>query len=180
MNGSEPIVTIRRAVSADAEMLAQLGARTFTEAFGPGNTKANLAAHLASNFTVARLTEELADPSSRYVVAEIEGEPVGYAKLHWGDAPDSVQEPQQVELSRIYVSADRQGAGVGQALMQRCIDEAREAGAEAIWLSVWQRNPRAVAFYLKWGFRQVGEKIFMVGWDPQTDWVMERDLAIAS
>jgi len=83
------------------------------------------------------------------------------------------QQPRPVELSRIYVSADWLGRGIDQALMQRCIDDAREAGCETMWLGVWGRNSRPQSFYRRWGFRKVGEHVFMLGSDPQTDWVME-------
>jgi diamine N-acetyltransferase len=45
-----------------------------------------------------------------------------------------------------------------------------------MWLSVWERNPRAIAFYGKCGFRMVGSKDFWVGSDRQTDHVMVLEL----
>jgi ribosomal protein S18 acetylase RimI-like enzyme len=45
-----------------------------------------------------------------------------------------------------------------------------------MWLGVWERNPRAVAFYRKYGFTRVGEHTFMLGADAQTDWVLARPL----
>ena len=169
-------VTIRVGVTSDAEALAELAAQTFAETFGPDNTADDLAAYLAANFKVESFIEELADPACRYLIAEIVADMVGYAKLRWGDPPAYVRGTRPAELARIYVSADWLGRGVGQALMQRCIDDARESGSQSIWLGVWERNSRAQAFYLRWGFRKVGEHIFVLGSDPQTDWVMERDL----
>jgi hypothetical protein len=37
---------------------------------------------------------------------------------------------------------------------------------------VWERNPRAIAFYVKCGFVDVGSKAFYVGSDCQTDRVL--------
>ena len=42
-----------------------------------------------------------------------------------------------------------------------------------LWLGVWERNPRAQAFYRKSGFADVGSQVFLVGTDAQTDRVME-------
>jgi hypothetical protein len=39
---------------------------------------------------------------------------------------------------------------------------------------VWERNARAIAFYVKCGFRDVGSQPFLVGSDLQTDRVMAR------
>jgi ribosomal protein S18 acetylase RimI-like enzyme len=45
-----------------------------------------------------------------------------------------------------------------------------------MWLGVGEDNQRAQRFYRKWGFQVVGEHIFQVGSDPQTDLIMERAL----
>jgi RimJ/RimL family protein N-acetyltransferase len=37
---------------------------------------------------------------------------------------------------------------------------------------VWERNPRAIAFYAKLGFVEAGDHVFPVGNDPQRDVVM--------
>ena len=64
------------------------------------------------------------------------------------------------------------GRGVGEALLNACVRQAREWGCDVVWLGVWERNPRAIAFYEKWGFRRVGEQRFLVGTDSQRDHVM--------
>ena len=64
------------------------------------------------------------------------------------------------------------GRGVAQRLMQHVREAARALGARDVWLSVWERNPRAIAFYAKCGFRDVGSKDFFVGQDRQRDHVM--------
>ena len=60
--------------------------------------------------------------------------------------------------------------------MDAAIDAARARGAQTLWLGVWERNPRAVAFYAKYGFARVGEHTFVLGDDWQTDWVFSRPL----
>ncbi len=54
------------------------------------------------------------------------------------------------------------------------LEAARQAGAETIWPGVWERNPRAIAFYRKAGFTDVGPHLFVVGTDPRTDRIMAR------
>jgi ribosomal protein S18 acetylase RimI-like enzyme len=68
------------------------------------------------------------------------------------------------------------GRGVAQALMASVVGEARALGATALWLGVWERNARAIAFYRKCGFERRGEHPFLLGRDLQTDWVMSRPL----
>ena len=61
-------------------------------------------------------------------------------------------------------------------LMQACLDLAHLKGARTMWLGVWERNERAIAFYLKWGFREVGDHRFLVGRDDMRDLILEREL----
>jgi ribosomal protein S18 acetylase RimI-like enzyme len=51
-------------------------------------------------------------------------------------------------------------------------------GARTIWLGVWERNARAIAFYHKQGFVQAGTQRFLLGDDLQTDWVMQNTSAL--
>ena len=55
-------------------------------------------------------------------------------------------------------------------------DEAKKKGHRTLWLGVWEHNARARAFYSKWSFREVGEHIFQLGADSQTDILMERQV----
>ena len=172
----KPDVTIRRAVAGDAGLLSELGARTFSETFAADNSPEDMAAYLASSFNPARQTAELNDPASTFFIAEVGGLAAGYAQLHAGEPAEGIEGPQPVELVRLYVSREWLGRGVGEALMRACLDGARQAGHETIWLGVWERNGRAQAFYRKWDFRAVGEHVFQLGSDPQTDILMERAL----
>jgi GNAT superfamily N-acetyltransferase len=131
---------------------------------------------MATSFNVAQQTAELEDPASTFLIAEVDGHAAGYARLHAGEPAKGVEGANPVELVRLYVSRDWLGRGLGEQLMRACIDEARQAGHETIWLGVWERNARAQAFYRKWNFRTVGEHIFPLGSDLQRDIVMERPL----
>lgn len=167
-------LTIRRANPVDAGLLAELGARTFYETFAADNDPEDMSAYLAASFSVARQTEELAEPASTFFIAEVGGLAAGYAKLHAGEPPEGVEGSKPVELVRLYVSREWLGRGVGQALMRECVEEARRAGHKTMWLGVWERNWRAQAFYRKWNFREVGEHIFQLNSDSQRDLLLER------
>jgi ribosomal protein S18 acetylase RimI-like enzyme len=174
MARQNPAPNVRRASVEDAKLLAELGARTFDETFAKDNSPEDMAAYLADSFSVGRLTAELNDPLSIFFIAEVDGSAAGYAKIHSGEASGGVEGERPIELVRLYVSQEWLGRGVGQALMRRCLDEAREMGFQTIWLGVWERNSRAQAFYRKWDFREVGEHIFQLGSEPQRDIVMQR------
>jgi len=171
-----PGLTIRRGTLADAALLSEFGASTFSETFAADNSPEDLAAYLATSFNLSQQTAELEDPASTFLIAEVGGRAAGYAMLRESEPENGVEGANPVELVRLYVSRDWHGRGIGEQLMRACIDVARQAGYETIWLGVWERNARAQAFYRKWNFRTVGEHVFQLGSDLQRDLVMERTL----
>ena len=68
------------------------------------------------------------------------------------------------------------GTGVGNALMKRCVEIAYEMGKRVVWLGVWERNQRAIQFYMRWGFEKFDEHNFVLGDDVQKDWLMKKML----
>lgn len=175
MNANES-PSIRRATVDDAMRLTELAARTFWDTFAVSNKVEDMQAYMSSAFTVTQIASEIADPLAKFFVAEISGESAGYAKLYAGEIPDCVTGTKPIELARLYVSQDYLGKGVGQLLMQACIDEALKNGCQTMFLGVWEHNERAKAFYRKQGFREIGTHAFILGEDHQTDLWMERAL----
>lgn len=175
MAQTDPI-SIRTATPADNVRLAKFGAKAFADSFAADNTPEDMAAYLAAAFSPEKQAAELADPNSLFLIAEIDGEMAGYARLLEGPAPESVTGEHPIELVRIYAGREWNGRGVGAALMRACLEEAAHLGCDAIWLGVWERNERAQAFYRKWGFETVGTQPFQLGQDVQTDHIMQRSI----
>jgi GNAT superfamily N-acetyltransferase len=173
----KPDVSIRRATADDNLLLARLGARTFYDTFACDNTAEDMAAYLADSFSPRKQAEELADPLTVFLIAEIDEEAAGYAKLQAAEPSDCITGPSPIELVRLYALKDWIGHGIGATLMQACLDEAGRRGYQTMWLGVWERNLRAQAFYRKWGFVEVGTHIFQLGDDRQTDILMQRQIA---
>lgn len=171
---SGPSIRIRIATRDDAELLARLGARTFRDTFGPDNTPEDMTAYLAQAFGPEKQAAELADPGTILLIAMFDEEAVGYARLREGPAPDCVPAGRPIEIVRFYAVAAWIGRGVGASLMAACLEHARRCGCDVIWLDVWERNVRAIAFYQRWGFAEVGTQDFILGSDVQRDLLMAR------
>lgn len=167
---------IRFATLDDQPALTALATRTFEQTFADSNTADDMAAYLAANFGAAQQRAELADPHVITLVAECDGQLTAYALLREGPAEACVTGAQPIELVRFYVDRAWHGRGVAQSLMASVDASARARGAQTLWLGVWEHNHRAIRFYTKHGFADVGSHDFMVGQDRQTDRIMTRAL----
>ena len=171
-------IKIRRANSFDAEMLSELSRKTFWDAFhaNPKNAPEDMAEYMRTAFNLEQIKKELADAKAIFLIAEITGEAVGYAKLLIDSREPEIKSERPIELARLYSKQEFLGKGIGAKLMDECFREAKDLDRDAMWLGVWEFNPRAQAFYRKYGFYEVGKHIFQLGSDAQTDVLMQRNL----
>ena len=172
---------VRTASELDAPALTRLAAHVFRDTFAEHNDPADIERYLAEAFTPERQAAEIANPNGIVLLAERSDDAgatslVGYAHLARTHPPAAVRGPAPMELKRLYVERQWHGRGVARALMDAALDAARNAGARTLWLGVWERNPRASAFYSKYGFERAGEQAFLLGTDLQTDWILSRPL----
>jgi len=169
-------IRIRRAEDDDALALSVLAERTFRAAFAESSSPANMQLHCAANYGQALQLAEIRGPSRETWVAEADKRLVAYVQLRLDAASSIVLGERPVEIQRFYVDASHHRTGLAHHLMAHVLARAEAAGSAVLWLGVWERNPRALAFYRKWRFDVVGEHIFKLGDDPQRDLVMRRDV----
>lgn len=166
-------IIVKEATAADAALVADLSRQTFYDAFAGDNTKENMDKFMNEQFTREGLMKEVGAAGSIFFLAYEGDEVLGYARMREATDPLLTDEP-AIEIARIYAVQKSIGKGVGSALMQQCIARAKENKARVIWLGVWEKNYKAIAFYTKWGFEKFGDHVFMVGNDAQTDWLMKK------
>jgi GNAT superfamily N-acetyltransferase len=155
-------VRYRDASAADAPALAAMGRRCFEETFGAHFPAEDMALHLERKFGADALPAEYLDPALRIRVAEQEGGIAAYVKLAPIDLPVP-HEAGAMQINQLYVLAPWQGAGVAAALMEWAAETARAGGASALYLCVWEKGDRAIAFYRKQGFETVGTTPYRLG-----------------
>lgn len=166
------MIIIRPAHLDDSKVLAHLAEHTFRETFTTENNLTDMEFHCAKNFGTEIQRQEILDPSCTTILAEVEGQLVAFAQVRLHSPKECVSADHPSELHRLYVGKEWHGRGVAHKIMATILSTAADAGADHIWLGVWEHNPRAIAFYCKYGFRIVGEHIFQFGSDPQRDLVM--------
>ena len=165
---------------SDAGPLAALAERTFRDTFEATNTAEDMALHCRDHYSEPIQSQEILDPGVTTLVCEHDGALIAFAQLRRDPAPLCVRATRPCEIQRLYVTSAWHGKGMAPELMRRCLAQAEEEGADQVWLGVWEHNPRAIAFYRKFGFSEVGDHIFPLGTDPQRDLIMVRPVVVRS
>jgi ribosomal protein S18 acetylase RimI-like enzyme len=164
--------TLRRACPHDAPALASFAERIFRDTFTAGNDPADMELHCSKNFGSEIQLREIENPNLVTILAETGGELMAFAQVRLHSAVECVSAKRPSELYRLYVSNRWHGRGIAHEVMKEVLTTVRRAASDRIWLGVWERNERALAFYRKFGFEVVGDHTFQFGSDPQRDLVM--------
>ena len=167
---------IRKATHKDVELLLNIGRQTFFEKFTENNSEENMLKYAAEAYTFEKILSEVNNPNTQFYLATINNQTAGYLKINFGDAQTELQDPQALELERIYVLKEFQGKKIGQLLFEKTLEIAKKAKVNYVWLGVWEENLRAIKFYENNGLKAFSKHIFMLGDDPQTDIMMKIEL----
>lgn len=152
-----------------------MGRTAFLQAFTAGNKPENVQSYLNEAFTLEQFEKELANPASTFFVAELDGEIIGYTKVNLVPAQTDLQDPESLEIARLYVLEEHLGSGLGKRLLDTAGSFAKQNQKKYLWLGVWEMNARAIRFYEKNGLRIFGSHPFPFGDEVQTDFLMRID-----
>ena len=172
------MIDYRDATPADWAALDGMAQASWMETFSHSCSAEDLALYLGEAFgPTGRLRQDLGDPSVRFRLA-LDGDMVaGFAKLTAASLEEVEHGPHDRQLAQLYVLSLWQGSGVAPALMDWTIATARADGAEALFLTVWEENRRALRFYGRYGFVHVGDHDFPVGNQIDRDLIMRLTLS---
>ncbi len=165
-------IQIRKVVSIEIAELRDVSVRTFFETFSEHNSASDMQKYLDNSLSLKQLSDELEDENSEFYFAIHKNEVIGYLKVNHGQAQTELKDESSLEIERIYVLKEFQGKAVGQLLYESALQIANQREVDYVWLGVWEKNPRAIAFYKKNGFVEFDKHIFRLGEDDQTDIMM--------
>ena len=128
------------------------------------------------NFTMDNMIAQLNNPDSEFYLAFNGDEITGYVKINYNDAQNDIKDKNALEVERIYVAAEHHGKYIGKQLLTFALDKAIAKQLNYVWLGVWDKNEKALAFYKRNGFEQFSTHDFWLGDDKQTDLLMKKGL----
>jgi diamine N-acetyltransferase len=170
-------IQIIQANVSHASLLTGLSLQSFCEAFEKDNNPDDFKTYIDEAFSEEQIRKDLEQPGSIFYIAYYNDEVAGYARLRKSiEVNDQFPGKKLIELHRLYALHKYIGRGIGKALMNHCLKEVKQNGFDMIWLGVWEHNDHAQGFYKSFGFEKFSSHVFMVGNDPQTDYLLKKNL----
>ena len=171
-------INIKPCTIEELSILQEVSIETFIETFKDQNSAENMNAYLERAFNPKQLEKELSNIFSRFFFVYFNNEVAGYLKVNTQDAQSENMGEDSLEIERIYVRAKFQKLGLGKYLINKALEIAVEQEKNKIWLGVWEKNEKAIAFYNKIGFVRAGTHSFHMGDEEQIDFIMIKSLVI--
>ncbi len=119
--------------------------------------------------TTDQLFELFRHPDSVCWVAETENGVAGCC----GVFPTPGLPPGCAELVKFYLLKTERGKGIGKALMEKCIDSARQMGYTKLYIESLPEFGKAVRIYEKFGFKTIDRPMGQSGHPGCNIWMLK-------
>jgi GNAT superfamily N-acetyltransferase len=154
---------IKKAKAEDAAVLALLGLVTYNESHGQFiENKEDLKKYNEAAFSISKTKKDIQDRNNVFYIIYSNDVPAGYAKLVLNTKTDGVTSNKNCQLERIYILQEFIPLKISYKLLVFLEKEAHIFGLDTIWLSVYVKNLRAIKFYQKHDYKNVGKSVFLV------------------
>ena len=171
------MIKIQIAKEADTEILALLGRVTWAESHGHYiNDKNDIVKYLNKNFSVSKMKQDINNAKNLFYIVYVDDLPAGYAKLVVNEKQENVESQNIIRLERIFIQNEFIPLKIGQQLLNFVEEKAKELQLDTMWLTVYIKNIRAIRFYEKNEFKNVGELNFIVSGTSYENTVFSKKL----
>ena len=153
-------IAIREAEPRDIENLVVLKQQVWIATYAVGGIRTEFSGYVLSTFVKKNVKSTLLDNDCLTLVAEQNNHLIGCIEiqLHPENAiPEVKGSP---EITVVYVLERFCGMGVGQELLEHAFDVLKKKSYTSAWLSVLYSNARALKFYSRNHFKDVGKLYF--------------------
>jgi diamine N-acetyltransferase len=152
--------SLRMASPQDAVTISALSIQVFLDTYATEGVRPDLAREAHAEYSIDAFARRLAEPQRRFVLAEVLSEAgdglVGFAEVLLSSAPSPAGALAGAELVRLYVQPKAQRTNIGRSLLTRAEQLAQAVSIKCLWLTAWEGNHNARAFYARVGYVDVG------------------------
>lgn len=168
-------IIIRPAVSSDAKKLSVLLKTVYIYTYGKDGVSDEFANFITKQFSIERLENSIAEDPDQFRVAEFRNNLVGAVEIDYnrGCPIGNYTVP---ELNKLYILEWFSGKGIGRMLSEAAETMVRNKGHEKMWLWVLVSNKRAINFYRKEGYVEIGNAPFHMEQNSYNNLVMLKHL----
>lgn len=171
------MIIVKTVKEKDTHVLALLGRTTYSESHSKFITdKADLIKYNNSAFSIKQIQSEIKDDNNIFYIAFFDDFPVGYTKIIKNAKSKYINSTNICRLERIYVLEEFLGMKIGLKLLNSALRKAQELEFEEIWLTTYVKNFKAIDFYIKNSFCQVGSFNFLVNRTEYPNFVFSKKI----
>lgn len=156
-------ILYRPATADDDLCLGVLSTQVFLDTYAPQGVRPALAREVLAQHSVATYAALLADARITILLAECAGHLVGFSQVGNGTGHAMVRDAAAAELKRLYVQQPFTGRGVGRDLLRHAEKAAAARGGDTLWLTAYTGNARALQFYPRCGYEELGTTVYTFG-----------------
>lgn len=154
------MIEIRKANLKDIDTIIKIGTQTFIEAHSESANERELTSYLEQAYDKKKLTEELSDTKNKFHLIYYNNEIAGFSKICLNTDCDSSTKSKLTKLERLYIYKIFYDKKLGLELLNFNINLSKQNHQKGMWLNVWINNHRAINFYHKLGFENIGVYYF--------------------
>lgn len=170
-------LVLRPASAEDALCLSVLAQQVFLDTYATQGIRPAIAREVLACYSERAFAEAIASEGARFAVAELSGHHVGFAQVTVGARHELVLGDAQSRLLRLYIQEPFTGQRVGTRLLAEAESLAASAGSQVLWLTTWVHNHRALAFYGRRGYEDLGLTYFTFEGESHENRVYAKSLA---
>ena len=156
------MTSIVKATIKDAELLSNLGRKTFIESHSISASEENISEYVHLKYTTKALEAELNDSQNIYHILYHEKTAIGYSKIILNASNINIPFKNVTKLERFYVLQAYHNLKLGWELFNFNVQLSKKNNQAGMYLFTWTENMRAINFYTKAGFKIIGNYDFKI------------------
>ncbi len=169
------LINFRKAQLKDGKLLSVLYKSVYIETYGTEGITHEFTNFIEHQFSIEKIENDIIDHTCDLWTARYNKNPVGVVQVEY-EKPCPVEKFAAPEINKLYILRNFYGMGIGQNLMQLAEHEIQKRGHDRVWLWVLKTNKRAVDFYYKQGYQNIGTANFKMEHNTYMNIVMQKKL----
>ena len=159
----------------DLLKIQKIAYETWPNAFGQTIAKEQLNYMLDLIYNIKSLKKQMIEKGHNFILADEDNHSLGFTsyEFHYNSQP-------QLMIHKIYLLPEAQGLGIGTKFLNLLTDLALQNNNKRLLLKVYFKNYKAISFYEKYGFKNIGTETTDMGNNYSIlDNVMVKDLFVS-